>query len=233
MLVYGRNVAKDLLKKNKKVRKIIIQDDFSDKELISLMENYKLEVKTLSKKEMDHLCSGLHQGIILDIPDYSYVNFNDFIEHSDDDFIVLLDHLEDPHNLGAIIRTCEAAGVDAIIIPSNRSVEVNGTVVKTSAGTCYQMNIIKVVNIVETIKYLKDNGYWIVGTSLDTDTDYREVDYSGNIALVIGNEGKGVADLVLKNCDYVTKIPMYGETNSLNASVAAGIMIYEVIRNRK
>ena len=105
--------------------------------------------------------------------------------------------------------------------------------VKTSVGTCYQMDIIKVVNINETIKYLKDNGYWIVATSLDTDLDYREVDYSGNIGLVIGNEGKGVSPIIHKNSDYVVKIPMYGETNSLNASVATGIMIYEVIRNRK
>ena len=233
MLVYGRNVAKDLLKKNKKVRKIIIQDDFSDKELISLMENYKLEVKTLSKKEMDHLCSGLHQGIILDIPDYSYVNFNDFIEHSDDDFIVLLDHLEDPHNLGAIIRTCEAAGVKTIILPKDRQVLINSTVMKTSVGTLDNMQIVLVSNLVNAIKRLKENNYWIVGTALENSVDYREIDYHGKIALVIGNEGAGISKLVSKECDFLAKIPMYGKTNSLNASVAAGIMIYEVIRNRK
>ena len=145
----------------------------------------------------------------------------------------MLDHLEDVHNLGAIIRTCEAAGVDAIIIPENREVLVNGSVIKTSAGCAYQMDIVKVVNLARTIDYLKDNNYWVVGTSLDTELDYREVDYSGNICLVIGNEGKGISPLISKKCDFITKIPMYGRTNSLNASVAAGIMIYEVIRNRK
>ncbi|MBQ6477257.1 MAG: 23S rRNA (guanosine(2251)-2'-O)-methyltransferase RlmB [Bacilli bacterium] len=231
MLVYGKNVCELILEKGLDISNIYLQDNFDDKKILSLIEKNDLRYKSLSKIKMNDLCEGVHQGIIMDVPGYKYSSIDEVL--GSNKFVVILDHLEDPHNLGAIIRTCEAAGVDAIIIPSNRSVEVNGTVVKTSAGTCYQMNIIKVVNIVETIKYLKDNGYWIVGTSLDTDTDYREVDYSGNIALVIGNEGKGVADLVLKNCDYVTKIPMYGETNSLNASVAAGIMIYEVIRNRK
>ncbi len=233
MIVYGKNVARDLLKKNKNIEKIILQDSFNDKEILSLIEKNNIKYKYTSKKEIDHLVDGVHQGILLYVSDYKYSSIDDLVDNQDNSFLVLLDHLEDPHNLGAIIRTCEAAGVDAIIIPSNRSVEVNGTVVKTSAGTCFQMDIIKVVNIVETIKFLKDNGYWIVGTSLEADTDYRDVDYAGNIGLVIGNEGKGVAELVLKNCDYITKIPMYGETNSLNASVAAGIMIYEVIRNRK
>jgi 23S rRNA (guanosine2251-2'-O)-methyltransferase len=231
MLVYGRNVCKIVLEKKLKVLNIYLQDGFDDKTIISLIEKNNLSYRRLQKNKMNDLCDGNHQGIIMDIPSYKYSSIDEVV--GSNKFVVILDHLEDPHNLGAIIRTCEAAGVDAIIIPSNRSVEVNGTVVKTSAGTCFQMDIIKVVNIVDTIKYLKDNGYWIVGTSLDTDTDYRDVDYTGNIGLVIGNEGKGVAELVLKNCDYITKIPMYGETNSLNASVAAGIMIYEVIRNRK
>ena len=231
MLVYGRNVCEIVLEKRLKVSNIYLQDGFDDKTIISLIEKNNLSYRRLQKNKMNDLCDGNHQGIIMDIPSYKYSSIDEVV--GSNKFVVILDHLEDPHNLGAIIRTCEAAGVDAIIIPSNRSVEVNGTVVKTSAGTCFQMDIIKVVNIVDTIKYLKDNGYWIVGTSLDTDTDYRDVDYTGNIGLVIGNEGKGVAELVLKNCDYITKIPMYGETNSLNASVAAGIMIYEVIRNRK
>ncbi len=231
MLVYGRNVCELILEKKEKIRNIYLQDSFDDKKILSLIEKNNFRYKSLPKNKMNDLADGNHQGIILDVPEYKYSSIDEVL--GSNKFVVILDHLEDPHNLGAIIRTCEAAGVDGIIIPNNRSVEVNGTVVKTSAGTCYQMDIIKVVNIVDTIKYLKDNGYWVVGTSLNTDLDYRNVDYSGNIALVIGNEGKGVADLVLKNCDYVTKIPMYGETNSLNASVAAGIMIYEIIRNRK
>ena len=232
MLVYGRNVAKEILKKNKKVNKIILQDGFDDKELISLIENSKLPVETLQKSKLDHLSNGNHQGIILNIPDYKYKQLSEILNNNAQ-FLVILDHLEDPHNLGAIIRTCEAAGVDGIILPKDRQVQINSTVMKTSVGTLDNVNIISVVNINNTIKELKDNGFWIVGTSLNNSEDYREVDYSGKIALIIGNEGSRMSKLVEKSCDYVVKIPMYGETNSLNASVAAGIMIYEIIRDRK
>lgn len=233
MLVYGKNVARDLLQNNKKVQKIIIQEGFSDKSIFSLIEKRKLNVEFRSKKEMDHLCSGLHQGIILDIPDYQYGSIHDIVSDENTDFVVVLDHIEDPHNLGAIIRTCEAAGVSYIIIPKNRQVPINSTVMKTSVGTLDQVKIVSVSNTVYAIEELKKNGFWIVGTSLDNSVDYREIDYQGKIVLVIGNEGSGISNLVAKKCDYLVKIPMYGKTNSLNASVAAGIMIYEVIRNRK
>lgn len=233
MLVYGRNVARDLFENHKKIRKIIIQENFEDKELIFLIEKSKIMAEVRSKKEMDHLCSGVHQGIILDIPDYQYAELREVLEDEEDSFIVLLDHLEDPHNLGAIIRTCEAAGVKSIVLPKDRQVLINGTVMKTSAGTLDNMRIVLVSNLVNAIERLKETGFWIVGTSLEGDKDYREIDYQGKIALVIGNEGAGISQLVARNCDFLAKIPMYGETNSLNASVAAGIMIYEVIRNRK
>jgi len=232
MLVYGRNVARDLFEKNKNIRKIIIQENFEDKELISLIEKSKIKVEICSKKEMNHLCSGVHQGIILDIPDYQYSELGDFLNEQED-FVVLLDHLEDPHNLGAIIRTCEAAGVKTIILPKDRQVLINATVMKTSVGTLDNMRIVLVSNLVNTIERLKENEYWIVGTSLENSIDYRSIDYSGKIALIIGNEGEGISKLVSEKCDFLAKIPMYGKTNSLNASVAAGIMIYEVIRNRK
>ena len=230
MLVYGKNVVRDLLKKNKKVKKIIIQENFDDKDLISLIEKLNLKPEIKSKKEIDDLHLGLHQGIIVDIPDYEYKSLDEVL---DNEIIVLLDHLEDPHNLGAIIRTCEAAGVKAVVLPKDRQVQVNATVMKTSVGTLDNVSIVSVSNLVQAIKKLKDNGFWVVGTALSNSVDYRSIDYSGKIALVIGNEGSGISDLVAKNCDYLAKIPMYGETNSLNASVAFGIMIYEVIRNRK
>lgn len=143
--------------------------------------------------------------------------------------MVVLDHLEDPHNLGAIIRTCEAAGITGIIIPKDRSVEVNSTVMKTSAGAVENVKIAQVVNIANVLDELKENGFWVVGTKMESDTDYRDIDYTGKVALVIGNEGNGMSNLVSKKCDYIAKIPMYGKVNSLNASVAAGIMIYEMI----
>ena len=230
MLVYGRNVARDLLKKNKNIKKIIIQDGFDDKTILSLIERTNLKPIIKTKREIDNLCSGVHQGIILDIPDYKYCELEDLL---DEEVIIILDHLEDPHNLGAIIRTCEAAGIKGVIIPKDRQVGVNATVMKTSAGTLNNVSVVLVSNIVNTIEKLKKNGFWIVGTSLENSVDYREIDYQGKIVLVIGNEGAGISDLVAKKCDFLAKIPMYGETNSLNASVAAGIMIYEIIRNRK
>ena len=197
------------------------------------MKIKNIPVKIRTKKQIDDLCSGLNQGIILSIPDYQYNNLDSIINSNSDDVVVILDHLEDPHNLGAIIRTCEAAGIKSIILSKNRQVQVNATVMKTSAGTLQNINLVSVSSIANCIDSLKDNGYWIVGTSLTDSVDYRTVDYSGKIAIVIGNEGSGISSLVAKKCDFLVKIPMYGTTNSLNASVAAGIMIYEVIRNRK
>lgn len=232
MLVFGRNVAKEILGKNKKVEKIVLQEGFDDKEINSLIEKGNFRVEYKQKRDIDRLADGVHQGIILYIPDYKYKTLNEVLEN-EPQFLVLLDHLEDPHNLGAIIRTSEAAGVDAIVMPKDRQVMINSTVMKTSVGTLDNMDIVAVTNLVQTIEELKKNGYWVVGTALENSVDYRDIDYSGKIALVIGNEGSGISRLVAKSCDFIAKIPMYGTTNSLNASVAAGIMIYEVVRNRK
>jgi len=145
---------------------------------------------------------------------------------------VILDHLEDPHNLGAIIRTCEAAGVTSIIIPKNRGVEVNATVIKTSVGAIENIPVSMVTNLNTTIQNLKNHGFWVVGTDMENSVDYREIDYSGKIALIIGNEGEGMSRLVRESCDFIARIPMRGKVNSLNASVAAGIMIYEIFRQK-
>jgi 23S rRNA (guanosine2251-2'-O)-methyltransferase len=232
MLVYGRNVALEVLKKPKNVQKVLLQDGFDDKKILTLLEKSKIPVFIKPKKEIDHLAEGVHQGIILYVRDYQYYPLADIV-NEDASFLVILDHLEDPHNFGAIIRTCEAAGVDGIIIPKDRQVQVNATVMKTSVGTLDTMKISQVANLSSTIDYLKKNDFWVVGTALEDSVDYRSIDYSGKIALVIGNEGVGISNLVRKKCDFIAKIPMYGTTNSLNASVASGIMIYEVIRNRK
>jgi 23S rRNA (guanosine2251-2'-O)-methyltransferase len=228
MLVYGRNVAKEVLQKPEKVRKVTLLKDFDDKSINSLIEKNKIKVEYLNKKEFSKFDKYSHQGIILDIEDFCYANYKDFLDVADAK-VVILDHIEDPHNLGAIIRTCEAAGILGIVIPKDRCVEVNSTVMKTSAGALENMKIARVSNLVNVIESLKDNGFWIVGTSLDGNVDYRDIDYTGKIALVIGNEGNGLSKSVSESCDYLAKIPMYGKINSLNASVAAGIMIYEVI----
>ncbi len=231
MYVYGKNVAEEILKKGEKVKKAFIMNNFSDKFLISALQKKNISIKYLSKMEIDKLANGNHQGIILDIPDYEYCDVSEFI-NVNDALVVILDHLEDPHNLGAIIRTCEAAGVTGIIIPKNRSVSVNSTVMKVSAGAIENVKIASVTNLVNTINYLKDNGFWIVGTDMDG-TSYDEIDYSGKIAVVIGNEGSGMSKLIGEKCDFIASIPMKGVINSLNASVAAGIVIYEAIKSRK
>jgi 23S rRNA (guanosine2251-2'-O)-methyltransferase len=224
MLVYGKNVLKELINNNTKVSKAFVYKNFEDMNLINKLN---CKINYLEKKELDKMIDGVHQGVILQIDDYKYFDIDEL-----GDKIVMLDHIEDPHNLGAIIRTCEAAGVKTVIIPKDRQVPINSTVMKTSVGTLDNVKIASVTNLVNAINKLKDAGYWIVGTALDNSVDYRSIDYSGKIALVIGNEGNGISNIVEKNCDFIAKIPMYGKTNSLNASVAAGIMIYEVIRNR-
>lgn len=229
MIVYGRNVAKEVLNNDKKIKEVLLQDTFDDKEIISLLEKKNIRVKRLNKKEIMRFDKFSHQGIILDIEDFNYTDYEDFFD-KENAKVVILDHLEDPHNLGAIIRTAEAAGIDGIIIPKDRSVDINSTVMKTSAGALENMKVSKVTNIVSTIKDLKDHGFWVVGTAMEGNYDFKEIDYSGKIALVIGNEGNGMSKGVTDVCDYIAKIPMKGKINSLNASVAAGIMIYEMIR---
>lgn len=232
MIVYGRNVAKEILKNNKKVEKIILQDNFDDKEILSLIENRKIKTEKLDKRGFSKFEKYSHQGIILYIEDFKYADIDEFT-NNESSVIVILDHLEDPHNMGAIIRTCESAGIDGIIIPKDRSVDVNSTVMKTSAGALENVKIAQVVNLNQTIKVLKEKGYWIVGTDMENSVDYRDIDYSGKICLVIGSEGNGMSKIVKDSCDFIARIPMYGKINSLNASVAAGIMIYEVIRSKR
>ena len=169
---------------------------------------------------------GNHQGILLEIEDYEYKPLD---EIEKEDVIIMLDHLEDPHNFGAIIRTVEAAGFKSIIIPKDRSVEVNQTVMKTSVGALENVKIAKVGNLVNTIKNLKEKGYWVIGTDMNGQ-DYKTIDYTGKIVIIIGNEGRGMSRLVKENCDFIASIPMRGNVNSLNASVASALIIYEVVR---
>lgn len=229
MIVYGKNVAREVLKNNKKIEKIILIDTFDDKEINELIENKKIETEKLNKKDFSRFDKYVHQGIIMFIEEFSYSEIEDFF--IDDAKVLILDHIEDPHNLGAIIRTSEAAGITGIIIPKDRSAEVNSTVVSTSSGASENMKIARVTNLARAIDKLKENGFWVVGTDMNG-SDYRSLDYNGKIALVIGNEGKGMSLIVKNTCDFIATIPMKGKINSLNASVAAAIMIYEVTRTK-
>ena len=220
MLVYGRNVLKELDKK--KIKKIFI----SSKELIPYLKKENLKYDVVPKQKLDRMTNGNHQGIVIDIHDYEYYTMSDI----DSDFVVILDHLEDPHNFGAIIRTCECAGIKNIIIPKDRSVTVNDTVVKVSVGAIEHVKIIMVSNLVNAINKLKDLGYFIYAADMDG-KDYRKEKYPNKKALIIGNEGNGISRLVLENSDIVLSIPMKGIINSLNASTSAGILIYGMMNN--
>ena len=228
MIVYGKNVAKEVISTKKEIKRVILSNNFDNKEILDGLKEIKIEY--MNKRDMDYKYSSNNQGIVMEIEDYKY---SDIKEVYDKNFIVILDHLEDPHNFGAIIRTCEAAGVDAIIIPKKRSVEINSTVMKVSAGALNNIKIVEVNNLVNAMEKLQDNGFWIYGTDMENSEVYTDVKYDAKTALVIGAEGNGIGRLVREKCDFVVNIPMTGKINSLNASVAAAIVIYEVVRQRR
>lgn len=230
MLIYGKNAVNGYLQNNNKINKIYIWDGFSDKKLKSDLQKLNIEQNVKTKYEMNQIANVKHQGIILDVPEFEYSDINECIK-KDKSFIVILDHLEDPHNFGAIIRTCEAAGVDMIVIPKNRSVEVNQTVISTSVGCAFNIPIAMVTNLNNTIKKLKEENFWIYTLDMDGE-NFKDISYPDKTCLIIGSEGDGVSRLIRENSDYIVSLPMLGNVNSLNASVAAGIMIYDIISKK-
>ncbi len=233
MRIYGKRAVNEFLNNNKKIYKVYLYPGFKDEKIILDLQKRKIKPEYLSKIELDKIEKGNHQGIILETDEYQYLSFEDLINQlPEKPFLIILDHIEDPHNLGAIIRTCEAAAVDGIIIPKDRSANINSTVMKVSSGALSNISICRVTNINNTIKDLKNNGIWIIGTDAETKIDYAAADYDLPLALIIGNEGKGLSHLTKKLCDIKVSIPMRGKINSLNASVAAGILVYKVIEKR-
>ncbi|MGN1371888.1 MAG: 23S rRNA (guanosine(2251)-2'-O)-methyltransferase RlmB [Candidatus Coprovivens sp.] len=225
MKVFGKNVFNELRDNVKSIKKVYIAKNFSDKDIIKFIQDNKISYSVTDAKNMDGMVEGRHQGIIAIIDDYEYVDYKTMLS---DNVVVMLDHLEDPHNFGAIIRTCEAAGIKSIIIPKDRSVSVTSTVMKTSAGALEHVKIAMVNNLVNVIDDFKDNGFFVYAADMDGE-NYKDVDYASKVLLVIGSEGNGVGRLVKKNCDQILAIPMNGHVNSLNASVAAAILIYGII----
>lgn len=230
MLVYGRNVVNEILNNKTKVHKVFLDNNFKDDDLLNKINKLNLKKFHMDKNKLDKMCgSSTNQGIAMDIDEFEYLNIKSIEEDESANFVVMLDSLEDPHNFGAIIRTCECAGVDYIIIPKNRSVSVNSTVYKTSSGAISNVKIVEVVNLNNTIKKLKDLGFWVYGSDAKG-TDYRKIDFRGKICLIIGSEGHGLKQIVNNSCDEIISLPMKGKVNSLNASVAAGIFIYEIMK---
>ncbi len=230
MLVYGKNVVNEILDNNTKIYKVFLDNNFNDENILNKINKKNLKKFHMDKNKLDRMCNNsVNQGVALDIEEYNYLDIKAIEEDKNSNFIVILDSLEDPHNFGAIIRTCECAGVNYIIIPKNRSVSVNSTVYKTASGALSHMKIVEVVNLSNTIRKLKDLGYWVYAADMDG-KDYRSIDFSGKTCLVIGSEGHGIKMGVKGSCDEIVSLPMKGKINSLNASVAAGILIYEIMK---
>ena len=230
MLVYGRNTVNEILDGNTKIFKVFLDNNFNEEVLLNKINKKNLKKFHIDKNKLDKMCNNsANQGIALDIEEYKYYSIEDLEKDDSSNFVVMLDSLEDPHNFGAIIRTCECAGVNYIIIPKKRSVSVNSTVYKTASGALSHMKIVEVVNLSNTIRKLKDLGYWVYGAEANG-KDYRQVDFKGKTCLVIGSEGHGLKQIVTSSCDEIVSLPMKGKINSLNASVAAGILIYEIMK---
>lgn len=238
--VEGRNAVRELLNSGRDINKIFIQKGErhgSILEIIAKAKERKLLIQEVDKNKLDQMAqSDNHQGVIAIVPPYDYCDVDDILDYAksknENPFILILDGIEDPHNMGSIIRTAECCGVHGIIIPKRRSCSVNSTVNKTSAGAVEYMKIARVTNLNDTIKYLKENDVWIYGTDMNGSKYYTDEKYNSGVGIVIGSEGYGMSDLVKKNCDFLIKIPMKGKINSLNASVSAGIVMYEVMNQR-
>ncbi len=238
--VEGRNSVLELLESGKDINKLYVADGEkhgSIHKIIALAKEQKVIINKVDKYKLDKMSqTENHQGVIAIVPPYEYCEVEEILElaknKKEKAFILILDGIEDPHNLGSIIRTAETAGVHGVIIPKRRAVAVNSTVSKVSAGAVEHIKIARVNNINETIKYLKENDVWICGTDMNTNINYYDQDYKMPVAIVIGSEGFGISRLVKENCDFLVKIPMKGKITSLNASVSAGIVMYEVVKQR-
>ena len=237
--IEGRNSVIEAFRAGKTIDKLFIQDGCQDGPIQTIKREAKktdVIIKYVDREKLDQMSqSGHHQGVIAKCAAYEYAEVEDILakakEKGEDPFVIILDNIEDPHNLGAIIRTANLAGAHGVIIPKNRAVGLTATVARTSAGALNYTPVAKVTNISRTIEELKKQGIWFACADMDGEVMYRQ-NLTGPIGIVIGNEGEGVSRLVKEKCDYVCGIPMKGDIDSLNASVAAGVLMYEVVRQR-
>lgn len=238
-LIVGKNPVIEALKSGRSVNKVMISEGINHKTQRQLEQASKAAgtiVQKVPKNKLDQLTEDNHQGVAAYVAAYQYASLDDLLnranERNEAPFLIILDGLEDPHNLGSIMRTADATGAHGIIIPKRRSVGLTATVAKTSAGAIEYVPIVRVTNISDTIDELKAENIWVVGTEADSQEDYRTLDGETAIALVIGSEGKGMSRLVRDKCDWTIKLPMRGKVSSLNASVATSLLLYEIYRKR-
>ncbi|RFU61379.1 23S rRNA (guanosine(2251)-2'-O)-methyltransferase RlmB [Peribacillus glennii] len=237
--IIGRNTVLEALRSERDINKIWIAEGSQKgqmQQIIGIAKERQVMVQIVPKKKVDQMSDGNHQGVIAQVAAYSYAELDDLFaraeERNEAPFFLLLDEIEDPHNLGSIMRTADAAGVHGIIIPKRRAVGLTATVAKLSTGAIEYIPVARVTNMARAIDEIKERGVWIVGTDAKGKDDYRSMDGGMPIGLVIGSEGKGMGRLIKEKCDFLTRLPMTGHVTSLNASVAAGLLMYEVYRKR-
>ncbi|WP_440897213.1 23S rRNA (guanosine(2251)-2'-O)-methyltransferase RlmB [Amphibacillus sp. Q70] len=235
----GKNPIIEAFRSGRSINKLFIAEHLNAKateEIQRLAKKHGVIVKQVPKKKLDQLVDGKHQGLVAAVAAYDYARIDDLFaraeQKGEEPFFILLDEIEDPHNLGSILRTADAAGVHGVIIPKHRAVGLTSVVAKTSAGAIEYVPVARVTNMAQTIEELKSRHVWVVGTEMEASQDYRKLDGDIALALVIGNEGKGMSRLVREKCDWTIQLAMRGQVSSLNASVAASILMYEVFRKR-
>lgn len=239
-MVAGRNAVMEALKGSRSVNKLMIANGSTEgsiKEIIAVAKDKGVNIQYWDRSKLDSIARGIrHQGVLAQVAPVQYAELEDILQVAKDrnepPFIVLLDELEDPHNLGAILRTADAAGVHGVLIPKHRSCPLSATVAKTSAGAVEHVPVARVGNLVQIIKKLKQEGLWVAAADMDG-KDYYDTDLTGPLLLIIGSEGQGVGRLVKEQCDFVVRIPMVGKINSLNASVAGSILMFEAMKQRR
>lgn len=238
--IFGRNAVLEALESNRKIEKIyILKGDLkgSINKIIGKAKSNGILISEIDKYKLENMSDGVvHQGVCALVSSFEYSSIDEILKISKDKnedlFLVILDEIEDPHNFGAIIRTCEAAGVHGIIVSKRNQAPITSVVQKSSAGAVNHMKIVKVSNIADTILKLQKENVWVYGACGEAEKNYTDMDFRGNIAIVIGNEGKGIGQLIRKRCDFLIKLPMKGKVSSLNASNASAILVYEALRQR-
>lgn len=239
-IICGRNPVLEAVRSGREIDRLLVAHGASGGTVTAIIAKCKAKgilIKEISPQKLDYYCSGVnHQGVAVMLASQEYSTPEEILEvakeRNEKPFIIICDEIEDPHNLGAIIRTAEACSVHGIIIPKRRSASLNMTVAKAACGALEYMKVARVTNISNTIDFLKENGVWVFGADMGGE-DYSLIDFDTPCALVIGNEGKGIGTLTAKKCDQIIALPMCGKINSLNASVAAGVLMYEVVRKRR
>ena len=229
-LIYGKNPVREALANNR-LRVVYVSEGFTDSAFLDLLKKGKVQIIRKTGGELNSMVDGVHQGLVAEVKPYEYSSLEEIIhigKNKTNPVIVMLDGINDPHNLGAIIRSCDVFGVSGIIVKKVNQVSLNSTVAKTSAGAINYVKVAQVANLNNAIQVLKDNGYWIVSTDGSGTYNYQDLKYDFPVVVVIGSEGNGVSPLVLKNSDYIVKIPMFGHVNSLNASVATAILLSRI-----